>query len=860
MRVAIGLLGVVGIAGCGGGGSEPGELPMVAAGPLSAGAAEGHLVMPVGSPMGGYSSRCGYLGSSSNQDTRDSNYTVNWDESTGVHTLPTIKAVWLDNGDDHFVLIKADVIYSYDGLVEALEVELGDAIGADLDGRVVLATNHSHASFSNFSDQVHFYLGGDRYNEEAFQRFLSQASEIALEAFDTRETVAIGNSWHKDWDPDDLVYNDRRGDNDKLAVWDDAEVGMGKDPYLHMLRIDRLDGSPLAAVFTFGVHGTSLGDDSSMVSSDAPGAIEHGFEATFDTPVVVMHLQGAGGDASPGGIDEDYAKLESLGQFAAPLLYDAWEATPVGTADVRMETASRHIPEGLEAIRVTRDGTVDWSYLPFEEDRVPDDQIYDPDGSLISPLDEFNAPFGAAFCGSDDPLIPAGGIGSQVFPYSACMDVELVSRILLGIFDLTDEEVPLPLPSSTGAGTTASRIGPLTTLTETGEVVERDLFMGFFPGETTAMYAEQWRRRVKAELGYEMALMVGYAQDHEGYLLIPEDWLMGGYEPNINIWGPLQAEHIMEGMLAYGDAVLGTDEREPPAPFGLLAPTTYPDRELPDLAPDATPAAGSLLTEAPDYFWMPRGLTRDTAEGIDGGLELVQDRVERHVGIAQIAWQGGDPAVDMPRVTLEWLDGDTWVVATDASGRPVDSTGPEILIATTPDPLYPADAEQEHRWVALYQASTVPLVSGVVPHVGGPADVDQPEVVVARLVVDGEHYTGGSDTWPWASEAYRVEGEPFTITAASLALEVGDGGLWVSLRASEAGWRLLDLEGSSAGDNPVRGELTLLFDDGTDVIHEETLPGAVSEGRTWVEVATPKGATHVSVADELGNSGRSSLP
>ena len=60
------------------------------------------------------------------------------------------------------------------------------------------------------------------------------------------------------------------------------------------------------------------------------------------------------------------------------------------------------------------------------------------------------------------------------------------------------------------------------------------------------MYAEQFRRRSKAELGFENAITVGYAQDHEGYLMIPEDWLVGGYEANINIWGPLQGEHIME--------------------------------------------------------------------------------------------------------------------------------------------------------------------------------------------------------------------------------------------------------------------------------------------------------------------------
>ena len=53
--------------------------------------------------------------------------------------------------------------------------------------------------------------------------------------------------------------------------------------------------------------------------------------------------------------------------------------------------------------------------------------------------------------------------------------------------------------------------------------------------------------------------MVGYAQDHEGYLLTVEDWLSGGYEPSINIWGPLQGEYMMEQALKL--AALGRGER-----------------------------------------------------------------------------------------------------------------------------------------------------------------------------------------------------------------------------------------------------------------------------------------------------------
>ena len=67
-----------------------------------------------------------------------------------------------------------------------------------------------------------------------------------------------------------------------------------------------------------------------------------------------------------------------------------------------LETVTRSIPEGLNEIRVTRGGTVDWHYLPYDEDREPDLRIYDDDGEILSPFDEFNAQYGGAFCGYEE--------------------------------------------------------------------------------------------------------------------------------------------------------------------------------------------------------------------------------------------------------------------------------------------------------------------------------------------------------------------------------------------------------------------------------------------------------------------------
>ncbi|MFT7521370.1 MAG: neutral ceramidase, partial [Kiritimatiellia bacterium] len=616
--------------------------PIVVPGAPQAGAAEGTIDLPIGVPMAGYSGRSHLLGGESKPDNRASAYTVGFVESAGIQTRPTVKTVWLHNGDDHLVIIKVDLIYSNDMLVEDVTAELEARTGQDLEGRVIISASHSHQSWGPFSDQFHFYLGGDKFNPEIYARLVLQLVQTSETAWDDRQDVSIGTAWARDWDPDDRIYRDRREQNDALQVWDDLPAGYGKDPHLNMIRVDALDGSPVAMMFTFGMHGTAVGGSSAMVSSDAPGGVEMALREQFDHEVVVMHLQGSGGDASPGGSGERFERLENVGQRAVAPIMDLWERTPTSDAPIALESASRHIPEFRDQIRVTRDGEVDWFYSPMGT--VPDGEIYDADGDIIGPIDEFNAPYGAAFCGSEEPLIPAGGIGAQVFPYDSCVDAGLVSRILYALFDIEEGEISLPMPSSLKAGTTASLVGPLVTLTPDGEQVERPLFVSFFPGEPTAMFGEQFRRRAEAELGHPMALMVGYAQDHEGYLMIPEDWLMGGYEPNIALWGPLQGEHIMEGVLDYSSAFLGNEVHDDTAAGQVFAPTQYKDKPLPEITPDLTPDAGTQVSSIPmERFYMPNDMRLDLSH---------REQVPRVQGIVQLAWFGGDTMVDLPVVTL----------------------------------------------------------------------------------------------------------------------------------------------------------------------------------------------------------------
>ena len=104
---------------------------------------------------------------------------------------------------------------------------------------------------------------------------------------------------------------------------------------------------------------------------------------------------------------------------------------------------------------------------------------------------------------------------------------------------------------------------------------------------------------------------------------------------------------------------------------------------------------------------------------------------------------------------------------------------------------------------------------------------------------------------------YEVLTPSFEVQPATLTLERADGGFWVSLDAPEDGYRLVDIDGSSTGSNPVRGPITITWtldatEEGATEVVEAPAP---SGGRTWLSLKIPNDSVAVSVSDQYGNTG-----
>lgn len=798
----------------------------VSAGVLSAGAAERRITIPLGATLGAYTGRSSRFGNEGFIDDRHTELAGTFAPSVGIETWPMVRAIAITTGpyddtriagDETILIVKAEIGAAYQGLTHELEARLGP----ELAGKVLFTTSHSHSSFANFTGHSALQLGFGEFHRTAFEALLDDMEAAARAALAARRPARIGFAHDGGFDPTDRVNRDRRGEDD------DLQGGRRDDHDLYVIRIDGTDGVPIAVMPVFGIHGTIYGGDNVLVAGDAPGGVERALEDEWDAHVVIAHLQGAAGDVSPAGLDatqcpagaeycHDFARAESVGWNARAEILAAWEAAGESMVDsIELEMVTRSVNRGPDPAAFTvRGGALE--YAPFDLRRRCDAEVWEDPAArtrLISPIDEFNAPYGAALCG-DSPLVlgraqmPGTDVDSlRDTPYRTCLMIQGIDTIIEAAFEIPLEEPPIC--DTTRTTVSAVRLGDHVLIT--------------LPGEPATLLVDRLHELVEAETGIplERAIAIGYAQDHGGYMLTAEDWMRGGYEPTITFWGPLEGEAIMEQAVALVPLVLSPERDD-----GVAGGTTRVVVPMMDdsMAPDPAPMMGTVPAGAPAHLATRLSVIPEPQPADVARLES-----------AYFTWIGADPLAGTPVVVLERESETapgTFEPVTRRSGRAVADGS--ILLTWTPDPLDPGGA-RTHYYTAEWQA------------VGWTDDRESAHPLIPRLGAPAGEYrfhVYGPETG--SGPLYELTSDPFTVSPAALQATLSGSTLEVTAHAP-TGFRLLDLVAGATRPIPLRGvDVEVAFDGGAPTT--VTLDG---EGRG--SVAAPGSWTRATITDPYGN-------
>jgi neutral ceramidase len=837
--------------------------PILEPGTLVAGAHADFLDLPVGLPLGGFTARDRALGSAPPPDPRDSDYVTDFVPSGGWQTRIALNTLWLSDGTRDAVIIEMDLIYSSDEITERIGRILTDAVGRDLTDSVFTITNHSHSSYGDFNPALMFALGTDFHRTEIIARMSEQAAAAALTAHAALVPAAIGLGIDPNFDPIgvDRIFRDRRGENDDLSGPGGQVTGPGwKDERLTLLRVDALDGSPIAAWFDFGMHGTVGGSDNAMISGDAPGHVALWLNARHGGPVW-MFGQGAGGDVSPAGRFGGFARMEWIGQAAGEGILALYDSVETSSAAVTIEPLQRYVTQGRH-MTVTRNGAVDLKYMPWNPQwtdwpYIADMEVYDADGNILSPLDEFWTQYGAALCGEPSIDIAILGLDVDLPMYRSCIDMDrgyALFRIAFREYITGREVYDLPLISTRTAmlGALGLRDIPVTVLGEETRV--EPVVFAFAPGEPTTLWTQFLRHRAATELGLPRTVVVGYAMDHEGYLLTVDDWLLAGYEPSIVVWGPLAGEYLLERMLDLL-VLAGSDEGEDPAWPDFPGETRYREWNTPIVEPDVTATAGSVPDVVPEQLYTWRGEVRATAQP-PATVRRIQD-------IASFTFVSGDPALGLVSVTIEReVSPGSWETVTTPGGLAVSDALPDMLVTYTPQPLRGPDGTDPPRdhyhhvqwqavdtWAGLDTLGSLPLGNH-------------------RFVVQGPSRDPADTDYPYDTLPWELRSSPFEIVPADLSFDGAatlDGQtlrVRVAYSAAPGGWRMLHQTSDPATATPLSPSAGLSAEARPEAGGEVVALGASTTGvdGDWTRIdvdATPlaTGSWILTIDDGFGNTG-----
>jgi hypothetical protein len=266
-------------------------------------------------------------------------------QSNGVHDNIYHRVLALEAGGTPFYLISSDVCLFSPNFHDTVMRELQQRTGID-PAHVWWSVTHTHAAPEVGPPDMYKALLGrsdhdwDREYTNLFTNALIDAVRAARDALGPARlsfatTTANANINRRARDVDGRI---------SLGLNPDGPV----DRQANLIRIQRPDGTPIALVVNYAMHGTVMSGQNLKISGDAPGVVAAYLEEQLGG--TVLYVNGAAGNIAP--IYSVYADASSghLSQFRVLLgdrVIAAVRGMPAGTDRVVI----RHAAQVVETAR-----------------------------------------------------------------------------------------------------------------------------------------------------------------------------------------------------------------------------------------------------------------------------------------------------------------------------------------------------------------------------------------------------------------------------------------------------------------------------------------------------------------------------
>jgi neutral ceramidase len=267
----------------------------------------------------------------------------NWmNPSEGVIDPTWVKALVIDNGQEQFAFVTVDAIGSSGPLMD-LAYQIAKANGFTVPrGNVMLSAAHTHSGPGAISPDFLWAIAPatDLMIPELQFQFAKTMATALVQAQQSLKPAKFGIGSTR------LVgvTRNRRGGFSPYVTPNSI------DPHLGVIRIDAMDGSPIATVWNFAIHGVCYGPSNMKFSGDIMGKASQYIEEQVGGIALFIN-------ADAGDIDPTAEACSNMPEFKGAAIIAKAVATERAslavTQNVSMRVYSKIIPFGFTSLNIT---------------------------------------------------------------------------------------------------------------------------------------------------------------------------------------------------------------------------------------------------------------------------------------------------------------------------------------------------------------------------------------------------------------------------------------------------------------------------------------------------------------------------
>ncbi len=215
-------------------------------------------------------------------------------QSTGVHDRIYHRILAMDDGHVQFFLISSDLCLFSPSVSDDVTAQLHKELGVE-PRNIWWSVTHSHSAPEVGPPGMYKVLLG-RSDHEWNRDYAAQVTRSLIEGVkQAREKleparIAIGTGMA-------MANINRRAKDENGKVTLGLNPDGPADRQIGIIRIERPDGTPLAIVANYAMHGTVLSGANREISGDAPGEVSAYVERKLGAPM--LYENGAAGNMAP---------------------------------------------------------------------------------------------------------------------------------------------------------------------------------------------------------------------------------------------------------------------------------------------------------------------------------------------------------------------------------------------------------------------------------------------------------------------------------------------------------------------------------------------------------------------------------